>query len=308
MAVTHQRQFEIRAPAASAQTAGASSIRWLREHPIAGYFLFAFGLQWIWWIPLLVVMHQEVLGLWQILSPTAAGLLMALATGGRAGLVDVLRRSIRWRVGIGLYSDVLLTIPALYLLGLAAAPGAMAGFQIPSADFLSMYAASFAFGLFGAGVGEEPGWRGFALPRLQRLLGALPGTLVLGSLWGLWHLPLWLFVPRHSGARAGFLGMLVPFLGWFAFIVAFAVIITWVFNHARQSVLLAMLFHASINSSYDTLPIGFFPTLFPPDVAAHSAMPLLTEAGVVLFALMIVLCTRRMLGYDTQRDHRVHGG
>jgi membrane protease YdiL (CAAX protease family) len=176
----------------------------------------------------------------------------------------------------------------------------LTAFEVPSIAFIGTYLVAVVFGvsgLFAAGIGEEPGWRGFALPRIQERYGPLWGSLLLGALWGVWHLPLWLWIPGHSGARSGLLGIGVPFLGWFAFIVAFAVLITWVFNHTHGSVLLAGLFHASHNATQDTFAVSLFPALFPPEVAAIAAIPTVSEAGVVLVAIVVVVFTRGRLGY-----------
>jgi uncharacterized protein len=95
--------------------------------------------------------------------------------------------------------------------------------------------------LIGGILGEEPGWRGFALPRLQARYGALVGSLILGVLWSLWHLPL-LLTP--GGATwTGNLGLFV-LLG-----LALAILHSWVYNGTRASLLAVMLLHAAINTS-----------------------------------------------------------
>lgn len=92
--------------------------------------------------------------------------------------------------------------------------------------------------LFGSSMGEEPGWRGYALPRLQPQENRLRASLVLGTLWGLWHLPLWL--TRGNSAQE-------TYIGWhFLELLATSVLFTWVYNNTQGSLLLALLFHASI--------------------------------------------------------------
>jgi membrane protease YdiL (CAAX protease family) len=87
--------------------------------------------------------------------------------------------------------------------------------------------------LVGSPMGEEIGWRGYVLPRLQARLPALAASLALGVAWGLWHLPLVVASGGH--------------LGWFLLgIVADAVLFTWLYNSTDGSLLLALLFHASI--------------------------------------------------------------
>jgi membrane protease YdiL (CAAX protease family) len=92
--------------------------------------------------------------------------------------------------------------------------------------------------LLGSPMGEETGWRGYALPRLQATRSALWASVVLGVLWGLWHLPL--FLTRGQPLSH-------EFFGWYLLgIVADAVLFTWVYNNTRGSLLLVLLFHASI--------------------------------------------------------------
>ncbi len=110
--------------------------------------------------------------------------------------------------------------------------------------------------LVGGPLAEEPGWRGFALPRLEERFGPLVGTLLLGTLWGLWHLPLFLFTPGYNGAGTGLVGISLPFLAFVIGEVALAVIFTWVFNNTHGSLLLTMLLHASANTAIGTV----FPT------------------------------------------------
>ncbi len=133
-------------------------------------------------------------------------------------------------------------------------PEALASFEasaVPSVLFL--YVVAGLFFLFAGGpVFEEIGWRGFELPRLQRRHGPLVGSLVLGVLWALWHLPLFL-IPAWDTPHDGPLDVVL----FVALAVGTAVIFTWVFNNTRGSVLLAILAHGSLNmgvAAYDLFP------------------------------------------------------
>ena len=86
-------------------------------------------------------------------------------------------------------------------------------------------------------MGEELGWRGYALPRLQARHSALLASIVLGLLWGLWHLPLFL---TQGDARAS-----IPFGWWMAGIVVAAIVYTWVYNHTQGSLLIVLLLHTT---------------------------------------------------------------
>jgi CAAX protease family protein len=111
---------------------------------------------------------------------------MTAVTGGRQGVLHLLRRYILWRVPFRWYLVALLGIPALLILSSFLAPGGSSAFHAPTATFLLTYLVVFIpMSIFGGPLGEEPGWRGFAFPRLQRLHGPQVGTLILGVLWWL---------------------------------------------------------------------------------------------------------------------------
>ena len=132
---------------------------------------------------------------------------------------------------------------------------------------------------------EQPGWHGFALPRLERLHGPLVGTIVLGVLWALWHLPEF-WVPSWAASSGG--GVLVTAL-FLVLAVAFAIVIPCVFNNARAGLPLAILVHPSLDAFGS--PLGeIFPT-----PAASSSLPLLVVFGAL--AVVLMLFTRGRLGY-----------
>jgi CAAX protease family protein len=277
---------------ASAPSKGVLQI--MRHHPLLCYFLLAFGFTWAWELPIVALSHQQVGGPWLllgILGPALAGFVMAGITEGRGGMIRLLRRCVIWRVGFPWYLIALLLVPGVWLVSILFMPGGIAAFRVPSSSFLLTYLAVFALAFFAALGGEEPGWRGFALPRLQQQQGPLLGTLILGSLWALWHLPLWLFIPHFSGAGTGFLGVGIPFFGFVCYTVAFAMLITWVFNHSRGSVGLSSLFHASGGTAFGVLPL-LFPSL------AGTLMATAPEIGLVLVAVLIVVATRGRLSYQ----------
>jgi membrane protease YdiL (CAAX protease family) len=99
-----------------------------------------------------------------------------------------------------------------------------------------------------AGLGEELGWRGFALPRLQNRYGALVSGLIVGVLWWLWHLPLFFVEGAGQYTMAQEFGFLPTFLGYGVFVVSAAVTYTWLFNNTRGSVLLVAVYHGSMNA------------------------------------------------------------
>jgi uncharacterized protein len=114
---------------------------------------------------------------------------------------------------------------------------------VPSTLFL--YVVAGLFFLFAGGpFFEEIGWRGFALPRLQRLYGPPVGSLVLGALWAMWHLPLFL-IPSWDTPHGSVFDIAL-FVVW---AVSLTVVFTWVFNNTMDSALMAILAHGSVNTA-----------------------------------------------------------
>jgi membrane protease YdiL (CAAX protease family) len=98
-----------------------------------------------------------------------------------------------------------------------------------------------AYNVASFGYGEEVGWRGFALPRLQARHSALVSSLLLTLGWALWHVPLFLYRPGYTGM--GVAGI----AGWLFSLVTGSVLLTWLYNGSRGSLLTVALFHAAID-------------------------------------------------------------
>ena len=175
----------------------------LARHPLVFFFIFAYAGTWLLEMPYvlsedgsgLLPFSSPVLGWMMPVSiftgPFLAAFIMTGATEGRAGIRRLLRRFVLWRVGLGWYLFALIGIPLILVLSVIVMPGALASFQgLAPLDPLPLLALFVYIFFLGGPVGEELGWRGFALPRLQSLHGPLVGSLILGVLWGLWHLPL----------------------------------------------------------------------------------------------------------------------
>lgn len=274
-----------------------SFLGFIKRHPLFCYFFLAYAISWLGWLP--SVLAQNGLGLLPVrlpsaaiaggaLGPIAAGFLLTALISGKAGLRQLLRRFILWRVGVQWYVVALFGFPLLLWLGvLVVVPGAWTAFR-PSA--LLSYIPLFVFQLFISALAEEPGWRGFALPHLQEAYGALKGTLILGVCWGCWHLPLFL-IPGYGGARTDFLGVGIPFAEFLVSVMAATIIITWVFNHTRASLLIAMMLHAS----NDGFPL---PSLFPHlNISDQKHVAMMFSFSVL--ALAILAASRGKLGYQS---------
>jgi membrane protease YdiL (CAAX protease family) len=227
-----------------------------RRHSLTVFFTVAFAVSWSAWLPA-VLSGDPATGLVLLGSfgPLLAALLTTALFDGRTGFRDLGRRLLIWRVRPYWYA-VVLVLPALLSLARTAVSVALGAplprfddppfvhaYPIPSqvagaVPWLAFLPLVFVQQLLvGSAMGEEPGWRGYALPRMQWRHSALRAGVLLGLLWGLWHLPLWLWRDQRSPEEIGW-----ELLG----IIATSVLFTWVFNHTDGSLLLAMLFHASI--------------------------------------------------------------
>jgi membrane protease YdiL (CAAX protease family) len=135
---------------------------------------------------------------------------------------------------------------------------------------------------------EEPGWRGFALPRLQMQFGPIVGTLILGVLWALWHIP---------GYFGGWMA-----LGIFPLIVsgvAFSIIATWVYNNTRGSILLMILLHSSSNAA---ISVGskVLPTNLSESMNSFVYSGWIPTITYSIIALIVVIATRGKLSYKKE--------
>ncbi len=287
--------------ASGQSTASSRSLRQvMRQHPLFFFFLMAYAFSWIAWIPYVLsvwgITPVNTVAIWlarlgPFLGPALAAFIMTGITEGKAGVFRLLRRCIQWRAGWQWYLFILLGIPALLLLAIMVLPGALASFHGLPPLFLVIYPANFVVTLIlGGALGEEPGWRGFALPRMQPRYGPLWGTLLLGILWACWHLQQFLTPNQHGGPGTSFATFLTNFPIFVLSVIALSIIFTWVFNHTRGSVFIAILLHASVDTS------GALTSLFPAPIVTST--DLITLIGFGVPALLIVLLTRGRLGYQ----------
>jgi membrane protease YdiL (CAAX protease family) len=216
----------------------------IEQHPLACFFVLAYAISWLLWLPLVVSGDSSPSGVGLVLLPlgslvpsTLAILLVAVLHGG-AGVRKLLHRLLIWRVGVGWWVAIAL-VSALGLGGVGL--NVLLGGQSPDVT-VTIPGAVVLFVIFlfpGSAGGEEIGWRGFALPQLQAARSALGASLVLGVVWGVWHLPLYLL-----GTDIRPLTLFAP---WVVLTVAASVIYTWIYNGTGGSLLMVVLFHAASN-------------------------------------------------------------
>lgn len=216
------------------------------------FYLLAFGWSWGVWAAAIVSGADASLGTgWALLllggmGPGLAG--VVLAARDRDGWRDYLRRLVDPRLIPPLWWPVVLLFAPCLVFFAQAAVGPPA-LHIPAAALASpMGLLVFLVRVLLLGpLAEEPGWRGWALPRLQVRLGPRTAALALGAVWALWHLPLFFFpgtVHAQYGAGSAWFGMFL------VQVVAMSVVMTWLFDRTRRSTLGAILFHFAANLAY----------------------------------------------------------
>ena len=183
------------------------------------------------------------------LSSSLAAIVLVIVEGRKGGLRELLGRALIWRVGIqwwifALFFMIVPSVASLYLYHLLGGPAVdWSGLQ-PLYKVVPM----FIFLTIAAGIGEEFGWRGFLLPRLQSRHNALVSGLIVGVAWATWHIPLF-FIKGTSQYEQQLDGGLLPaILGYAVFVIAQSVQFTWLFNNTKGSVLLAAVFHGASNT------------------------------------------------------------
>jgi membrane protease YdiL (CAAX protease family) len=213
---------------------------------------FAIAVEWldhVWWrhqIDVHLIIADAIL-------VTLAALVISSIYSSRQGVRDMIAPITRWRVGIMWYPIALGLWLLIVLAGNAIAQSLNMTIPLspawPDHPIRLVIAESFIwYFLFGGPLNEEPGWRGFAMPRLQRQFCPLAASLILGTLWGLWHVPLHLMGVYYGGA-------------WGAIIriqeIPRTILFTWIYNRTKGSLLISLLFHTAINTTSIFLPRSF---------------------------------------------------
>jgi uncharacterized protein len=185
-------------------------------------------------------------------GPSVSGLVMTALVDGRAGLRDLLNRMLRWRVGVSWWAGALLTGPVLVatvLFGLSRfSPDFTPGLFVTE-DPVGLLILGIGAGLIGGGLLEELGWTGFAVPKLRQRYSVLETGLIVGVLWGAWHLLIAVWASRGMAGEASLGGFMAGFLAfYFVALPAYRVLLVWFHDHTA-SLLLVMLMHAVLSAS-----------------------------------------------------------
>lgn len=287
----------------------------MRRYPLIGFFLLAIGLTWgvpylagampavvrgILFKPLVPTGFSSVpFSLYVLLlnyGPSVAALVMVGMCDGRSGIREWFSRWTHWRVEWKWYFIALLCAPVLFVCqNLMTRPAELLALPVHSTKMVLHSLVTFPLFLvpfFVVNAGEEGGWRGFAVPRLQARYGPVLASCILGVLWEVWHLQaiLWPGNPYYAqGPLAVSLHLLRGLLIW----NLYAILGTWIFNRTRGSLLPVTLWHASLNVTAN-METQLFPT-------TGASLPGHALGDWILWPIVvigIIWLTRGRLGYQ----------
>ena len=210
---------------------------WITRWPLAAYVLLVFGMEW-----LLVLALQDVatplvalfIGSW---LPNIAGVLITAVVDGRDGLRRLFSRVVRWQVGFKWYV-IAWWVPIIIIL-LALSIYALSGHALPAIAPEALVIPLLLVNVVLGPLGEELGWRGTALPLMQERWNVITASLVLGVVWGLYHLPTFILpgLPQNN----------VPPLAFMFGAMGLNIFMVWMFNHTHGSLIMPFLAHWAFN-------------------------------------------------------------
>ena len=247
------------------------------EWPLTVFFILAYALSWPVFLHMVVFSAPPQLTILASFGPTIAALIThRLATGSYRFLP--LHASWFRTLGASLLGVALIIVAYVVLPGISTADPHKLNWSI----LLSLGVYNYST-VLGGPLGEEPGWRGYALPRLEARLGAVRGSLLLGLLWSGWHLPLFLRPGWESA----------PFWIYTLIVIGLSVIMSYGANLARFSVITAIAMHAAFNTVSRFL-VGLFAGTQPKTAIRFELVLGLCGFGV---GLLLALMTKGRLGY-----------
>jgi CAAX protease family protein len=264
----------------------------IARHPVASFLVIGYGIA-VATAAIPPLAQAEVLpfdapiygSVGTILGVGLAAFLVTAAAAGRSGVVDLLRRSFRWRVPVRWYVFALFSVPvaatvlALSIYGTDALEPPAVGWPRALAQVLGLFVIQLILFQFA----EEVGWTGFVQDRWQDRYSPLKLSAMVAVLWAVWHVPDF-FVEEGWGLEQA-VGSLI-FLAYEIVVLFFArVVIVWLYARTGRSVLLVVVWHASFDASISELSRDVIP-------GSDAARIAILSGVVVLFAAAVIAATR----------------
>lgn len=222
-----------------------------------------------------------------VASPTVLGFIFARIADGKSGVRELLRRAVRWRVSPIWYAASLFLIPAL--LGLGVLIRGWLGTSLASLDLIGNLLFAIPIALLAA-VMEEFGWRGFLLPKLLERTTALRAALLVGLVWALWHAPI-----NYLGLAKYGLQAIPIMLVLLLMPIVQTVIMVWIHNSGKHSMLLMVLTHFSITA-------GFIVFALPANTASVELEGNIVNVGMMLLAALVIVAAAGVQSLSRSRN------
>jgi len=228
----------------------------IKRHPVLTYFILTFAISWGGFVIALGPGGFVSTDVWHagsfafaimamLAGPAVAGLLMTGIIDGRAGFRQLFARLLKWHVSIGWYAFALLPAPILSMIALVA-------LSLTCPLFTASNKAAVLFPGIMAGLStifEEVGWTGFAVPRLRKRYSILTTGIVVGVLWGGWHLLQQLYISgTYTGGVPLTLYLCLAIFNTIAGLTSYRILLVWIYERTG-SLLLTTLMHASLSAS-----------------------------------------------------------
>ena len=215
-----------------------------------------------------------------VYGPSISAIVTTIIFEGFEGVSNLLKKLFIWNVPFKNYLYIIILPIIFVIIGIGLYNifiGDIGSFDLMA--FLSIPTILWA-GFYAGPLGEELGWRGFLLPELQKEHTNLKSAIIIGVIWFIWHIPLWWapFGTLVSGESISFL----PVITYFLMLICLSIIITWLVINSKGSVLVAILFHLSINAGIALL---FFPELNMDFKKVH----LLSSIGMLIFTGFLIV-------------------
>jgi uncharacterized protein len=263
---------------------GVFSLRIVSTYPVISFVALTYVISWSLWLPQVLYSQGYIaaqIPFWGLGSfgPSIAGIVVIYLFSGSNGLKELWIRLRDWKLALKWYGFILLFPSVIIMISFSInhfLGGSMPPINLK--DSLPLIVPTFLLVLFlGGPLNEELGWRGFLLPRLLSVKAPFAASIILGVIWALWHLPLfWIQGASQEG---------IPVIWVLLQIMALSIIFTWLYRRTEGSLLIALLFHASLNTSGVFLPIL-------PAMAGSTQPYLITVILALGFAGFLAIITR----------------
>lgn len=224
------------------------------------FFFLAYFISWMVWLPLYlphfgigtlpVLPYHHAIGAY---GPLLSAIVVSGLLKKDLNHLSFPAHLFKWKAPVFWYIIALLSPFVLYCLAFSIASliagqhGSISDFgksiEFPHMSFLSF----FLYNLITFGIGEEIGWRGFALPLFQERFSAFTSTIILSMVWAVWHLPLFLYRPGYTTMDV------FGIMGWYLSLLTGAILLTWIYNKTKGSLLVVSIFHATIDIAFTSV-------------------------------------------------------